>query len=463
MARGAIFTPILSRFFRATGITNLSQFTVMRNILNHPWIRNHFPRWKLALMGGAPILGVVTAIAVTPEPALPPEVVSDVVEALNIAVGAPLDQGGDLYLHEARINRGDTFGAVLARLHIEDEDARRYLLFAPETQVLHRQLVPGRVVSARVTGSGLLLDLHFPMNGGNTATIIERLSQGQFVTREQAMRYESQPVMKTGEIRYSLFGAADSAGIPDGIAVQMAEIFSGVIDFHRDLRKGDRFTLVYDIQRYPGQIVPRADRILSAEFVNDGRTYQAFYHEENGKSNYYNAEGKSLKRAFLRSPLAFSRVTSGFSQRLHPIFKTWRAHKGVDYGAPVGTPVRATGNGVVQFVGPSGGYGNFVLLSHTGNHQTAYAHLSRFAQGLKKGDQVSQGDTIAYTGNTGWSTGPHLHYEFRINGVQVDPMRQSIPEAPPLSAAQLASFRQQTQTQLALLQLLRDTPATRFE
>ncbi|MDR1648611.1 MAG: M23 family peptidase, partial [Zoogloeaceae bacterium] len=303
-----------------------------RSILNHTWIRNHFPRWrwKLALMGGAPILGVVTAIAVTPPvPSLPPEGVADVVETINIAAGVPLDQGEDFYLREARINRGDTFGALLARLHIENEDARRYLLFAPETQILHRQLVPGRVVSARTTGNGLLFSLHFPMNGGNTATIVERQAQGGYLTREQPLHYESQPVMKTGEIQYSLFGATDSAGIPDGIAVQMAELFSGDIDFHRDLRKGDRFTLVYDIQRYPGQIMPRAGRILSAEFINAGRTYQAFYYEENGKGGYYNAKGNSLKKAFLRSPLAFSRITSGFSQRLHPILKIWRAHKGV--------------------------------------------------------------------------------------------------------------------------------------
>ncbi|MDR1349451.1 MAG: M23 family metallopeptidase [Zoogloeaceae bacterium] len=436
-----------------------------RNILNHPWLLSHFPRWrwKLALMGSAPILGMFTAIAVTPEPTLPPEAVTDIVEALNITARAPLDQGDDLYPREARISRGDTFGALLAKLNIEDADARRYLLSAPETQALHRQLVPGRVVSARTTGSGLLVSLHFPMNGGNTATFVERQAQGQFVAREQALRYESQQVMKSGEIRYSLFGATDSAGIPDGIAVQMAEIFSGDIDFHRDLRQGDRFTLVYDVQYYQGQTMPRAGRILSAEFVNDGRVYQAFHYEENGKGGYYNAEGKSLKKAFLRSPLAFSRVTSGFSQRLHPIFKTWRAHKGVDYGAPIGTPVRATSNGVVQFVGPRGGYGNFVLLSHAGNYQTVYAHLSRFAQGLKKGDRVSQGDTIAYTGNTGWSTGPHLHYEFRVKGVQVDPMRLSIPDAPPLNAGQLVPFTQQAQTQLALLQFLRDTSSTRFE
>jgi murein DD-endopeptidase MepM/ murein hydrolase activator NlpD len=436
-----------------------------RSILNYRWIRSHFPRWRwrLALLSGAPLLGVVAAIAVTPEPALPPEAVADVTEVLNIAASASLDQGDDIYLREARIRRGDTLGALLARLNVEDEAARRYLLSAPETQALHRQLVPGRVVSARTTADGQLLSLHFPMNGGNIATFVERLPQGQFVAREQALRYETQRVMKSGEIRYSLFGATDSAGIPDGIAVQMAEIFSGDIDFHRDLRQGDRFALVYDIQNYPGLTAPRAGRILSAEFVNDGRTYQAFYHEENGKGGYYNAEGKSLKKAFLRSPLAFSRITSGFSQRLHPILKTWRAHKGIDYGAPTGTPVRATGNGVVQFVGPRGGYGNFVLLSHAGNYQTAYAHLNRFAPELKKGDRVSQGDTIAYVGSTGWSTGPHLHYEFRVNGVQVNPMRLDVPDALPLTAEQRIRFSAQTQTQLALLQFLRDTPATRFE
>ncbi|MDR2365619.1 MAG: M23 family metallopeptidase [Zoogloeaceae bacterium] len=436
-----------------------------RSILNHPWIRNHLSRWhrQLALMGGASFLGVVTAIAVTPEPALPPEAVSDVVEALDIANSAPIDQGDDRYLREARISQGDTFGALLARLNVEDEDARRYLLSAPKTQALHRQLVPGRVVSARTTADGQLLNLYFPMNGGNTATFVERLPQGQFDAHEQPLRIETQRLMKSGEIRYSLFGATDSAGIPDGIAVQMSEIFSGDIDFHRDLRRGDRFTLVYDVLYYPGQAAPRAGRVLAAEFVNDGRTHQAFYHEEDGKGGYYSAEGKSLKKAFLRSPLAFSRITSGFSQRLHPIFKTWRAHRGVDYGAPIGTPVRATSNGVVQFVGPRGGYGNFVLLAHAGNYQTAYAHLSRFAPGLKKGDRVSQGDTIAYVGNTGWSTGPHLHYEFRVNGVQVNPMRFDIPDAPPLNAEQLATFSNQARAQLALLQLLRDTPVTRFE
>jgi murein DD-endopeptidase MepM/ murein hydrolase activator NlpD len=443
-----------------------------RGILNYPpEFFDHIwqQRWKLAAITGLSTLGmVVTAIAVTPPPTLPPEAFSEVVEQLHLTASAPLDQGDDIYLREARIHRGDTLGRLLARLGIADEAAQRFLLVAPETQALHRQLVPGRVVSARTSADGALISLHFPMNGGDTVTLVERKQnvQGQaaqFTAREQTLQYETRQVLKSGEIRYSLFGATDSVGIPDAIAVQMAEIFSGEIDFHRDLRQGDRFTLIYEMQDYGGRAA-RTGRILSAEFTNNGKTHQAFlYTQDDGRQSYYNAEGKSLKKAFLRSPLAFSRVTSGFSLRLHPILKTWRAHKGVDYGAPTGTQVRATSDGVVQFIGKQGGYGNIVILAHAGNYQTAYAHLSRFAPGLKKGDRVSQSDTIAYVGQTGWATGPHLHYEFRIKGTQVNPLALNLPTAPPLDKRQQTLFANKAQEQLALLQLLKDSPVARFE
>ncbi|MDR1889794.1 MAG: peptidoglycan DD-metalloendopeptidase family protein [Zoogloeaceae bacterium] len=438
---------------------------IKRGILNHPpefFDRLWLQRWKLATIAGLSTLGMVTAIAVTPPPTLPPEAFSEVVEQLALTASAPLDQGDEIYLREARINRGDTLGRLLSRLGIVDEAAQRYLLLAPETQALHRQLVPGRVVSARTNAEGALISLNFPMNGGDTVTLVER-QQGRLTAREQTLQYETQQVLKSGEIRYSLFGATDSAGIPDAIAVQMAEIFSGEIDFHRDLRQGDRFTLVYEMQYYAGRAA-RTGRILSAEFTNNGKTHQAFlYTQDDGRQSYYDAEGKSLKKAFLRSPLEFSRVTSGFALRFHPILKTWRAHKGVDYGAPTGTSVRATGDGVVQFVGKQGGYGNLVVLTHAGNYQTAYAHLSRFAAGLKKGDRVRQGDTIAYVGQTGWATGPHLHYEFRIKGAQVNPLSLNLPTAPPLDKRQQALFRDKAQEQLTLLQLLKDAPVAYFE
>ena len=199
------------------------------------------------------------------------------------------------------------------------------------------------------------------------------------------------------------------------LATQMAEIFSTDIDFHKDLRKGDTFSVVYEMFYDRGEPV-RSGRVLSAEFVNDGRSFRAvWYAGVDGKGSYYTPEGKSLRKAFLRSPLEFSRVTSSFGMRQHPILQSWRAHMGVDYGAPKGTRVRATADGVVDSVGMQGGYGNLVVVQHGGSYSTAYAHMSRISPGLRRGSRVSQGDVIGFVGTSGWSTGPHLHYEFRVN------------------------------------------------
>ncbi|MDR2165104.1 MAG: M23 family metallopeptidase [Zoogloeaceae bacterium] len=404
-------------------------------------------------------LGVI-AVA-TPSASLPPDGQNAIVEELDLAASAPLTLKNEIFLREERVVRGDTFDQLLSRLGIQDDAARRYILHSPDLGILHRQLVPGRVVSARTTENGALLSLHFPMNGGETVTVVEQRPNG-LTTSVMPRQYETREELKSGEIVYSLFGATDDAGIPDVIAVQMAEIFSGEIDFHRDLRKGDKFTLVYEMQYYRGYPV-NTGRILAAEFVNAGRTYRAFHHADGGKGAYYDASGKSLKKAFLRSPLEFSRVTSGFSMRFHPILKTWRAHKGIDYGAPAGTRIRATGDGVVQFAGRQNGYGNFILLSHAGGYQTAYAHMSRFAEGIRKGDRVSQGDIIGYVGQTGWATGPHLHYEFRVRGQAINPLSLDVPVSVPLPPQQRAAFEAETGQRLGMLQLLRGTTPVRFE
>lgn len=436
---------------------------IKRGILNHPprflerLVRH---RWALSSAGTAAALSMVAAIAVTPVD-LPPDGQVQLVEQLESLAYTPLTQGQDSYLREEAIVRGDSFGNLISRLGVQDEEARRYLLSAPELSVLHRQLVPGRVVSARTTESGDLISLHFPMNGGETVTVVERQG-GVLRASEQTLQYETHQVLKSGVIEHSLFGATDSSGIPDSIAVQMAEIFSADIDFHRDLRRGDRFTLVYEMHYHHGQPA-RSGRILSAEFINDGSTHQAFYFEQDGKGAYYGADGKSRKKAFLRSPLEFSRMTSGFSVRFHPILKTWRAHKGVDYGAPIGTRVRATGDGTVEFIGKRGGYGNLLILAHAGGYQTAYAHLNGFSKGLRKGSKVAQGDIIAFVGNTGWSTGPHLHYEFRVNGKAINPLSVAVPTALPLDRQHLARFRAQAEQQLLALNMLREAPSLRFE
>ena len=247
--------------------------------------------------------------------------------------------------------------------------------------------------------------------------------------------------MRSGEIRSSLFAATDAANLPDAVAIQIADIFSTDIDFHRDLRRGDRFTVVYETFYDQGERL-RTGRVLAAEFVNNGKVYQAvwFQHGEN-EGGYYTLDGKNIRKAFLRSPLEFSRITSGFTNaRFHPVLQEWRAHRGIDYGAPTGTRVKATGDGIVEFAGRQGGYGNLVVLRHQSQYTTWYGHLSGLAKGMRKGARVAQGEVIGYVGSTGLATGPHLHYEFRINNVHQNPLRVVMPSAPPITAEQRPAF-----------------------
>ena len=226
-------------------------------------------------------------------------------------------------------------------------------------------------------------------------------------------------------------------------------------DFHRELRKGDRFSVMYEALEADGEPInwnQGAGKVLATQFVNAGKTHEAFWFQEPGagKGNFYSASGESLRRAFLASPLAFSRVTSGFAMRFHPIHKTWRAHLGVDYGAPTGTAVRVVGDGIVDIAGWQNGYGNVVHVKHAGGRTTVYAHLSRVD--VRKGQRVDQGQTVGAVGATGWATGPHLHFEFRVNGVHVDP--QSIiqqAQSAPIAPSARNAFNQNAQASRAQL------------
>jgi murein DD-endopeptidase MepM/ murein hydrolase activator NlpD len=206
----------------------------------------------------------------------------------------------------------------------------------------------------------------------------------------------------------------------------------------------------------------RSGKVLAAEFTNDKKTFQAFWHTtEEGKGGYYSAEGKSLRKAFLRSPLEFSRVTSGFtSNRFHPVLQTWRAHKGVDYGAPIGTRVRSVADGTVEFAGKQGGYGNVVILRHQGAYSTAYGHLNGFAPNIRKGARIAQGETIGFVGQTGLASGPHLHYEFRIRDQQVNPLAVTLPTTVPLETSQLPRFKAATTPMAGQIQLAKEFAST---
>jgi murein DD-endopeptidase MepM/ murein hydrolase activator NlpD len=418
---------------------------------------NKVRRWVLAAI--LPFVGVVAAFGIAPDTVTVPVAVSRVVEELPLVL--PSDAATDQnYVREERIQRGDTVASLLARLGVEDADAINYLRTTRETRAF-QQLVPGRAVRAEVTSQGRLVTLRY-LNG---QTLLQVNRDGdRLVVSELRAELEKRLMMKSGEIRSSLFAATDAAGLSDNVAIQLADIFSTDVDFHRDLRKGDRFTVVYETYYDAGEAI-RSGRVLSAEFINQGKSFQAVWFEHaDGQGGYYTPEGKNIRKAFLRSPLEFSRISSGFTQaRFHPVLQTWRAHKGVDYAAPTGTGVKATADGIVDFVGRQGGYGNVVVLRHQTRFTTWYGHLSGFAKGVSRGSRVSQGQIIGYVGMTGLASGPHLHYEFRINDVHQDPLRVAMPPAPPIMPEQQSAFAAVAGPMADRLALLRAVASSRPE
>jgi murein DD-endopeptidase MepM/ murein hydrolase activator NlpD len=415
----------------------------------------------LMLGGGG---GAFAVASLAPDPAAIP--VRDVVETVQpLPLAAQADA---LDLHAFRLFRtdstrsSDTPEALLQRLGLNDPAAAAFLRQNPEARqaLLGRA---GRSVSAEASDRQELLSLTTRWIDGDSDThfkrlVVQRSGKG-FTARVELAPLTASLRLGSGTIYSSLFAATDDARIPDAVAIQVAEIFSGNIDFHRALRKGDRFSIVYEALEADGEPL-RTGRVVSAEFLNAGKTYQAMWFQEAGqKGGYYTLDGESLRRAYLASPLAFSRVTSGFKMRFHPILQTWRAHLGVDYAAPTGTAVRSVGDGVVEFAGSQGGFGNVVYIKHRNNHTTVYAHLSRIS--VRKGQSVGQGETVGAVGATGWATGPHLHFEFRVNGRHMDPMtiaQQS--ESVPVSSGARQAFAHKvaaTRQQLAAAALVQST------
>jgi len=396
---------------------------------------------RIGLVALLAVSGAVAAFAtMAPAPGADPlPARTPIVEVLPIDTEDALLPAPTSYIREEQFQRGDTVPVFLSRLGIADEHLARLA----KLPVL-RSLRPGTHVSAVVSAEGMPLSVIF-LNGRDS--LVEITPDGR--AAERRADFETRAVMKSSVIRSSLFAAADAAGIPDSVAMQLADVFSGDIDFHRDLRKDDRFTVVYEMHTLLGRPV-RAGRVLAAEFVNQGKAYRAVHYG----SSYYAPDGKNMRKAFLRSPLEFSRVTSGFGMRRHPIARAWRRHEGIDYGAPTGTRVRAVGDGVVEFAGLKGGYGKVVILRHQGQYSTLYAHLSRFAGGLRRGARVEQNDTIGFVGQTGWATGPHLHYEFHIAGKARNPFSIAMPAANPVPARDLPEFLAHAEPLVAQLDLL---------
>lgn len=414
----------------------------------------------LALGGSA-----VTAFGVAPLAALP-EGTPPTVTQLSEPVTSPLFAQQLVALEETPLalwrsdvtRHADTVDSLLKRVGIDDMVAAQFIRNDPVAATVLQgrtgksvkvEAEDGRLVRMVVRGPADTtsdFDTHF------VRLTIERVSDAsgeRFETRRELVPLQLIERMGSGTIRSSLFAAADAAGIPDGVTSQMAEIFGTDIDFRRELRQGDTFSVLYEAHLADDEPVTwtgASGRVLAARFINQGKTHDAVWFQEQGrKGAYFDLTGRSKNRAFLASPLAFSRVTSGFAMRFHPIHKTWRAHLGVDYGAPTGTPVRVVGDGVVSFAGWQNGYGNVVQVQHAGDRTTVYAHLSRID--VRRGERVEQGGRIGAVGATGWATGPHLHFEFKVGGRHVDPMTIArAAESLQLSPQSLAQFRQNATT-----------------
>ncbi len=416
-------------------------------------------RWLIGL-SSIPLFGMVAAFGIAPGTQTQNVQVKTVVESLPVPPATSTPMASENFWREERIQRGDTIAALLSRLDVNSENIAEFLKSAKDAKTL-QLLIPGKIVEARTTDDGDLLSLRYLLNS-DTVLKVEK-DGNSFKTVEEAAALDNRVEMKSATIRSSLFGATDAANIPDAIATQLADIFSSEIDFHLDLRRGDHFSVVYETAYNKGTLV-KTGRILAAEFTNGGKSYRAIYYKDReGHEGYYTPDGKNLRKAFLKSPLEFSRITSGFSMRFHPILKEWRAHKGVDYGAPMGTKVKSVADGVVAFAGVQRGYGNILVIQHNGHYSTAYGHLKGFAKGLHKGSKISQGDVIGYVGMTGMATGPHLHYEFRVDGVQRNPLTVALPTAFPLAPKYRADFASHEKSIAAKLDLLRGTNLASLE
>ena len=344
----------------------------------------------------------------------------------------------------ASVERGDSLGRIFDRYGYSQRDLRLLLDSVPEGKSLAK-LSPGEEFDFVVDSSGKLQHLAYRPN------LLERIEFRRFGDEFTPAQISRDP---TPEEHYgyqlieqggSLFGAFNALGLPDSFATKFANIFRWDIDFHKDVRPGDKVHVVYNREYVDGEFYGTGE-ILAAEFVNRGKSFRAVrYEADDGTVKYYKPDGSSMQKAFLRAPLEYKRISSGFNpNRLHPVWKREMPHRGIDYAAPTGTPVKAVGDGKVTRHGHTAPNGNYVVIEHPGQIVTKYLHLNGFAKGLKVGDQVEQGDVIGYVGSTGWSTGPHLHYEFLVRGKHMNPANVELPRAEPIDESERVRFHEKT-------------------
>lgn len=360
------------------------------------------------------------------------------------AVPEPADiaQSTEPTWYKATIQKGDTISSILTRYHVDGKDLKD-ILAIPEIKKYLRALTAGKVLEFSIDSDYRLQELTYQANA-TTAVLVTHSDTG-LVAEIERKPIETRLIRANGKIQNTLSLAVKKAQLPEKMTVELAKIFSLQIDFAKDIRPGDRFKVVYE-KDFVGNKEIRVGNLLAAEFTNKGRTYRAIrYVSPDGRVAYYTPEGKGLQKAFTRHPVRYSRISSSFNPgRLHPILQIRRPHWGVDFAAPSGTPVKASANGKINFSGRKGGYGNAIVIDHSHQVTTLYAHLKKIATGITPGKSVKQGQVIGYVGSTGLASGPHLHYEFKINGVAHNPLTVKLPASSSVPKVYLARFKRES-------------------
>jgi murein DD-endopeptidase MepM/ murein hydrolase activator NlpD len=348
---------------------------------------------------------------------------------------------------EVIVAKGDTLSTLFEKVGLPATSVHEVLASDKQARLFSR-LKRGQKLEFELNPEGQLINLHSKVSDLETISLT-RNDKG-FAFNRITAKPTARSAYAHGVINSSLSQSAARAGLSHSLTMDMASVFGYDVDFAQDIRPGDQFDVIYEQKVVNGKAVGNGP-ILSARFINRGKTYTAVrYTNKQGNTSYYTADGNSMRKAFIRTPVDFARISSKFSMgRKHPILNKIRAHKGVDYAAPRGTPIKAAGDGKVLLAGRRGGYGNTVIIQHGNTYRTLYGHMQGFAKGVKTGGSVKQGQVIGYIGTTGLSTGPHLHYEFQVNGVHVDPLGQKVAMADPISKAERARFLAQSQPLMA--------------
>ena len=352
------------------------------------------------------------------------------------------------------IDKGDSLARIFSRRGLSAQNLYEIMQQGAEVNALQK-LRPGQTISL-LTETGEVQGLRFDINPYRR--LLVNRENGGFTSEIVEVEPDARLRQAQGVISDSLFLSAQVAGLSNKLIMELVEIYSWDIDFMLEVRKGDSFKVIYE-EHYKGAEKITDGPVLVAEFINRDRKIRAVrYQREDGRADYYDDNGHAMRKAFLRSPLKFSRISSHFNlKRRHPILNRIRAHKGVDYAAPSGTPIRAAGDGRVHYAGNKSGYGKTIILKHGAIYSTLYAHLSRYKTGIKQGQSIKQGQIIGYVGQTGLATGPHLHYEFHVNGKHRNPVTVDLPEADGISQSEMETFRNQTSLLFAMLDA--DEPA----